>query len=197
MSDKIIRTLFMLFVFTGAFACSTLSPNSAPTPTDAEIEKEEQAVYSFFVGGQGGTTLILQETSTSVINDDPQTVMDNIKSGLTGISNETVKNFIARNAQPTQLSTDMNLGTKYTLITSEELSKITKQPNWGEILANTYPGSNGYLIISRVGFNNTLDQAVIYVGQVAGPMMGSGSYYLMEKQNGNWIIKQEVMVWIS
>jgi hypothetical protein len=123
--------------------------------------------------------------------------MDNIKSGLNGISNETVKSLIARNAQPSQLSPDMDLGAKYTLLSAEELSKISSQPNWGEVLANTYPGSNGYLIFSRVGFNKTLDQAVIYVGQVGGPMMGSGSYYLMEKQNGEWVIKQEVMVWIS
>jgi hypothetical protein len=28
-------------------------------------------------------------------------------------------------------------------------------------------------------------------------LMGSGSYYLMEKQNGEWILKDQVMVWIS
>jgi len=48
-----------------------------------------------------------------------------------------------------------------------------------------------------VGFNNSLDQAVIYVGNMAGPLIGSGFYYLMEKKNGEWVIKEQVMVWIS
>jgi len=31
----------------------------------------------------------------------------------------------------------------------------------------------------------------------AQPMMGSGFYYLMEKKNGEWLIKEQVMAWIS
>jgi hypothetical protein len=27
--------------------------------------------------------------------------------------------------------------------------------------------------------------------------MGSGYYYLMEKKNGQWLIKEQVMAWIS
>ena len=86
---------------------------------------------------------------------------------------------------------------EYTLLSQEELAKISSQPNWNEILAEKYPGSSGYLLFSRVGFNRTLDQAVIYVGQVAGPLMGSGSYYLLEKQNGEWKILKVIGIWIS
>ena len=85
----------------------------------------------------------------------------------------------------------------YVLLSADELAKISSQPNWGELLAKKYPNSHGYTIFSRVGFNKTLDQAVIYVGKVAGPMMGSGSYYLMEKKNGLWLLKEQINVWIS
>jgi len=48
-----------------------------------------------------------------------------------------------------------------------------------------------------VGFNKSLDQAILYVAQVAGPLMGSGSYYLLEKKDGEWILKVQANVWIS
>jgi hypothetical protein len=174
-------------------ACSLFT--STPKPSQADFEQEEQAVYAVFVGK--GPALILKDTSTSVSDEDPQKMINNLKDSLPGISRSTMDNYVERNAQPSQLSTDMQLGAEYTLLSSEELAKISSQPNWHEILREKFPGSNGYLIFSRVGFNNTLDQAVIYVGAVQGPLMGSGSYYLLEKQNGEWKIIKETMVWIS
>lgn len=195
MSDKLIKTVLALVLFISLFACSELS--AAPTPSAAEIEKEEQAVYSFFVSGASAPVLILEETSTNIGSDDPQETMDYVKSGLKGVSNETIENYLARNPQRTKLSTEMNLGVEYKLLSAGELEKISSQPNWGEVLSEAYPGSFGYTVFSRVGFNNTLDQALIYVGSVGGPMMGSGSYFLMEKQLGEWIMKEQIEVWIS
>jgi len=91
----------------------------------------------------------------------------------------------------------MKLDVDYILLSTEELSEITRQSNWGEVITQKYPGSYGYTMFSRVGFNNSLDQAIIYVGQMAAPLMGSGFYYLMEKKNGEWVIKEQVMAWIS
>jgi hypothetical protein len=116
---------------------------------------------------------------------------------LKDISNETLNSYLARNAQPSQLSPDMNLGMDYILLSADELAEISSQSNWGELLNEKYPNSHGYTVFSRVGFNNSLDQALIYVGNVAGPLMGAGFYYLMEKKNGEWIIREQVMVWIS
>jgi hypothetical protein len=189
---KLLPSLtLMLFVL----ACSLFTPR--PTPSVADIEKEEQAIYSFFVGANEGTVLILQETSTNISSTDPKDIRDNIMSGFKNISRETVNSYLERNAKPSQLSPDMDLGVEYALLTSEELSKITSQPNWHEILNEKYPGSGGYTIFSRVGFNNTLDQAVVYVGQVQGPLMGTGFYNLLEKQDGEWKLMDQIMVWIS
>ena len=195
MPTKLVNKLFIFVPVLFALACSTLTPK--PTPLAADVEKEEQAVYSFFVYDKGGPALILQDTFTSINETDPKQSIDFIKSGLKGISKSTIDSYLVRNAKPSQLSPDMNLGMDYVLLTADELAKISSQPNWGELLTEKYPGSNGYTIFSRVGFNNSLDQAVIYVGKVAGPMMGSGFYYLMEKKNGEWLLKEQANVWIS
>jgi hypothetical protein len=197
MSDKLFKTALCLVLFVSFFACLPLSP--VPTPGTAEIEKEEQAVYAVFVRESKTSALILQMTSTSTVEEDPKLLLDNIKSGLPGISNRTIDSYLERNAQPSQISPTMQLGVPYSILTEAELLEIGSQPNWHEILQERYPGidEEGYYIFSRVGFNNSLDQAVVYVGRVGGPLMGSGSYYLLEKQNGQWNIMEEVGVWIS
>ena len=189
---KIIPVALFTLSFT---ACSFLTP--AATPSAADIEKEEQAVYSFFVGGGERTVLILQDTSADISANDPQKSLDYIRSGLPNLSDEALDNFVQRNQQSGPLAPDMGLDVDYILLSTEELSEITRQSNWGEVITQKYPGSYGYTMFSRVGFNNTLDQAVIYVGSMAAPLMGSGFYYLMEKENGDWVIKEQVMAWIS
>ena len=185
-----------LALFTLSFtACSFLTP--AATPSAADIEKEEQAVYSLFVGGGERTVLLLQDTSADISANDPQKSLDYIRSGLPSLSDEALDNFVQRNQQSGPLAPDMELDVDYILLSTEELSEITRQSNWGEVITQKYPGSYGYTMFSRVGFNNTLDQAVIYVGSMAAPLMGSGFYYLMEKENGDWVIKEQVMAWIS
>ncbi len=193
---KLLKKAPIVFFALTFLACSLLTP-AAPMPNAAEIEKEEQAVYATFFKQSTGTVVILQNTSINMSNDNPQQTMDYIKSGLKGISNETINSYLARNRQPGQLSPNMHLGVDYVLLSEEELAKISSQSNWGDVLNEKYPNSHGYSMFSRVGFNNSLDQAVICMGQVAGPMMGSGYYYLMVKQNGQWIMKEQVMVWIS
>ena len=183
-------------LFTLSFAaCSFLTP--AAPPSAADIEKEEQAIYSFFVGGGERTVLILQDTSADISANDPQKSLDYIRSGLPSLSDEALDNFVQRNQQSGPLAPGMELDVDYILLSTEELSEITRQSNWGEVITQKYPGSYGYTMFSRVGFNNTLDQAVIYVGSMAAPLMGSGFYYLMEKENGDWVIKEQVMAWIS
>ena len=195
MSTRSLKTALILLLFPASLACSLFT--SAPTPSQAEIEKEEQAVYAVFVGRNKGPALILQDTSIGLSDDPPQQIIDNFKAGLPGISKEAIDSFVERNAQPSQLSPGMQLGVEYVLLSEDELAKISSQPNWHEVLREKYPGSEGYTIFSRVGFNRTLDQALLYAGEVAGPLMGAGHYYLLEKQNGEWTIKEQIMVWIS
>ncbi len=194
MFTQIFKYISFASLASTLLACSVFTPK--PTPSDADIEKEEQAIYSFFMP-VSGTALILQDTSTSISDDDPQQTIDYVKSSMKNVTNETLNNYLKRNKQSSQLSPDMQLGADYVLLSEDELRQITSQSNWGEVLNEKYPNSGGYLIFSRVGFNNTLDQALIYVGQVRGPLNGNGDYYLMEKQNGQWILKDQLAVWIS
>ncbi|MBI5298204.1 MAG: hypothetical protein HY869_22225 [Chloroflexi bacterium] len=196
MSHKSFRTILtaVLVLTLTQTACGLFTPQ--PKPSAADIEREEQAVYAFFVNDAMGPAVILQDTDTNINSDDPQETVDYVKSGLKSISNDTLDSYMDRNAQPGQLSPDMDLGAEYVLLSSDELSTIFNQSDGWDIFHQNYSVA-GYKVFSRVGFNRTLDQALIYVGQMVGPLMGAGYYYLLEKENGEWIMKEQIMVWIS
>jgi hypothetical protein len=196
MSTRLFKKALIVLFALAFTACSAIAP-AASTPSAEAIEKEEQAIYSFFLPRTGSPVLILEETSADISSDNADQSIDYIKSDLEGVSKQTLNSFLERNVQPTQLSTDMDLGVEYTLLSTDDLHRIASQPNWGKLLEEEYPGAHGYTIFSRVGFNNSLDQALIYVGSVGGPLMGSGSYFLMEKQNGEWTMKDQIEAWIS
>jgi hypothetical protein len=176
-------------------------PLQTPTPvvSQADLEKEEQAVYASFFKNTSETVVIQKDTSTGWLPSSEEELkqrMDYIASGLPNASNGTLDNYFQRNRQSTQLSPDMQLGIYYVLVSADEFSEVMDQPDGWEAFYKKYSPS-GYMQFSRVGFNNTLDQAIIYVGVIPGPMMGSGNYYLLEKKAGKWSIREQVLAWVS
>ncbi|MBI5962427.1 MAG: hypothetical protein HY863_03035 [Chloroflexi bacterium] len=194
MSTNLFKKTSIVLLALNFIACSLLTPDA--TPIAADIEKEEQSIYSFFISDTPGVAVILLDTSTNISSDDPQQTIDYINSGLPNASKETLDNYLERNRRSSQLSSDMQLGVDYILLSTDDLSTIMRRTNGWNAFYEKYSHS-GYTQFSRVGFNNSLDQAMVYVGQMAGPLMGNGFYYLMEKKDGQWVIKEQVMVWIS
>ena len=179
-------------------------PTSAPsepsmqTPSkSAEISDDEQAVYSVFFAENPDTTLLLQDAASDSSMTSSQKVMDFIKSGLPAVSDETINDYLMNNKQDSQLPAKMNVGVEYQLLSADEFAEISSQPDWGNLLKEKYPGSDGYMFFSRVGFNNALDQALIYVGRVYGPLAGDASYYLLEKKDARWMIVNQIVRVIS
>jgi len=195
MSFPFLKKALMAFLLVTMLACKALTPTSKPNAAD--IEREEQAVYSFFVNSADGPAVLLQDTATDISNDDPKQTLEYVKSGLPSVSKETLNNYLDRNKTPSQLSPDMQLSVEYVLLSAEEQQTIFNESNGWDTFYEKYPGSGGYTVLSRVGFNKTLDQALIYVANVGGPLMGAGYYYLLEKKDGEWHIIEQVMVWIS
>ena len=172
---------------------------STPMVSQDDIDKEEQAIYASFLKNNSETIVILGETYTRWLpssSNDLEQRMDYIASGLPSASKETLDDFLEHNRQPSQLSPDMQIGIHYVLLSTEELSTIMNQPNGWDTFHEKYSPS-GYMQLSRVGFNKTLDQAIVYVASVPGPMMGGGNYYLLEKKRSQWVIKEQVLAWVS
>jgi hypothetical protein len=60
-----------------------------------------------------------------------------------------------------------------------------------------YPDSSGYLSFSRVGFNADKTMAIFFRTMSCGILCASGDYYVLERVDGVWKVKDVFNCWMS
>lgn len=188
---------WMLFLIA---SCSSATP-SINTPATVQIDDEELAVYGFLLSEMythsGYVIMNTTATSETGVENTNQTV-EYVLQNLHGVDPTTVTSFKDRNASAHRLKADMAIGNPYTLLTQTSRNEIfsVNQSGW-DIFYSRFPDAPGITTFSKVGFNSTLDQALIYMGTNSNWQVGEGYYLLLQKANGGWTINQKVLVWES
>ena len=162
------------------------------TAQSGGIGSDEQAVYAVFFAENPGITVLRQATATDTSMPSAQDTADFVRAGLPTVSDETIDDYLKNNEQIDQLPADMNIGVAYHLLSPAEWAELSQQPDWGSVLKERYPGTDGFMFFSRVGFNAAHDQALLYVGKLYGPMAVEAGYYALEKQDGQWRIVGQI-----
>lgn len=110
---------------------------------------------------------------------------------------ETLKDFRTKNKNPSNLRNCISGKLNHTFIGHDELEKI-KDRSEVERLRSKYAASGGFISLSRVGFNEGKDQAIVYIERLYGGELGEGVYHvLVKKSNGTWERKVSVLGWIG
>ncbi|HEX7567874.1 MAG TPA: hypothetical protein VF355_04850 [Anaerolineaceae bacterium] len=190
-----------LFVFLAVvLAACTGTPAPVSTPAADQIDTEEQAVYAALLQKlySAPSYVIMDLTDTGPTAVGSASIRDYIEQNTHGLDQKTLDSFQARNDTPHPVRPDMNLGSAYVLLNQDQKSQIFSQNRDGwQVFYEQYPDAPGISALSRVGFNNTLDQALVYVGTMSHWLAGAGYYVVLKKVNGAWIVDQQVMTWIS
>jgi hypothetical protein len=200
MEPVMFRNLLILSLIIIISACS-VRPTPVPTPPVDQINVEEQAVYAFLLPkmyhNRGYVIMAATATSATGVDNTAQT-LDYVLQNMHGVASSTLDSFRARNDTSYPIRADMELGGPYTLLSQAAKNKIFSQNQSGwDIFYNRYPQAPGITTLSRVGFNTTLDQALVYIGTQSNWLAGSGYYLLLKKVDQAWSIDQQVMVWVS
>jgi hypothetical protein len=180
-------------------ACST--PTPAPTLPAADVDTEEIAVYAALFGAMypGQPLALMDQTATGPGGTgDTASTLEYALGQMTGVAPETAASFTVRNEAAHPLDPEMALGIQFVLLSESDLRDIfnVNQDGWA-MFYSRYPNTPGMTTVSRVGFNDTLDQALVYVGTQSHWLAGAGYIVLMKKVDGVWTIDQQVMTWIS
>jgi hypothetical protein len=112
------------------------------------------------------------------------------------LSQETIDDYVAKNAKSYQLTKSLDIKLKYTLIPKEKIEKIFDGLPSSEFYRQ-FPDSGGYIALSRAGLNTRADQALVYMHHICGGLCGSGHYLLLVKKNREWVVQQHFMSWVS
>ena len=195
-----VKKLFLITLILFSAAC-TATPTLLPTPATGQIDTEEQAVYTSLLTKMYTATefVIMDTTATDPggIENTSQTLAS-VLQNMHDVALGTVDSFKTRNEAAHPIRSDMNLGSPYILLSQDERNQIFDQNQSGwEIFYGRYPDAPGITTLSRVGFNASLDQALVYLGTQSNWLAGAVYYILLKKVNGVWNIDQQVMTWIS
>jgi len=195
MSRKLLSIFLLL-----ALASCTAKPTPIPTPSAGQIETEEQAVYAALLARYPASGYVIMDTTATDITgiENTSQTLDFVLQNMQAVAPETVDSFRVRNETASLLRNDMQLSVPYVLMSLADRQALfsINQDGW-TLFYNRYPDAPGIITFSRVGFNQALDQALCYVGFQSQLLSGAGYYFLLKKVNGNWVVDQQVMTWVS
>jgi hypothetical protein len=109
----------------------------------------------------------------------------------------TISNFHQANAEHPQLLPHFDLPLQYQLLSAGQIGSILKDVSSWIDYYKQYPGAQGYLALSRVGFSSDEKQALFYASNRCGGKCATGSYVVMEKSGSTWKVVKEVFMWMS
>jgi hypothetical protein len=196
-----VSSLSFVVAFIFLSACSGATATAIPTPSLDREKTEEQAVYAAALKSlYNATNYVIMDTSATNIggSEDTSRTLEFVLQNIHDVDSESVENFTTVNTPGSPIQTGMQIEAEYTLLSQYTLSQIFSQNQSGwEIFYNHYPHTPGMTTLSHAGFNSTYDQALVYIGTQSNWLAGAGYYLLMKKVEDNWMVDQQVMVWIS
>jgi hypothetical protein len=184
----------------------------AANVTEAEYEVFSAYISQSFVGVVGRDRLDRQISQIVIVNctesdqddmDDPDRVPPGgiekyLRTEAPSLQIVTISNFHRANEKQGKLASSFHLPLRYQLVSAEKIGSILKDsPNdWIEYYRQ-YPGAQGHMRLSRVGFSPDGKQALFYSSNWCGGHCASGSYVVMDKYRSEWKMVKEIYMWES
>ncbi len=171
------------------------------TPVPADPDAEEYAVYRAVIEAMylpGPKQVVIRERTSPDIGGDVGEALQRVAEKMARVQPATLESYRDRNGQRMPLADRFGLAVPVVLLGEQEMSAIFQGTGggWDEFYRR-FPGAQGTMELSRVGFNTDMTQALVYVGNQSHYLAGAGFYVLLARENGVWTIQESVMAWIS
>jgi hypothetical protein len=79
----------------------------------------------------------------------------------------------------------------------ELASRITGANDFWNALFGAYPSASALVELSRVAFNESMTEALVYCGYHVSPIGGEGSIIFLRRAESVWVAARWLQVWIS
>lgn len=197
MIRKILLLLFAILLT----SCQAGTPTPHPTPSGGQMDDEEQLVYAAVLNQLYAASMYVIMAATATEpggRTDPASSLERVQQEMRLVDPATTESFRLRNDAPHPIHSNMALGASYVLLNQADMALIfaPNRDGWQSFYTQ-YPEAPGIISLSRAGFNDQLDQALVYVGVMSHYLAGAGYLILLNKVDGVWKIDQQVMTWIS
>lgn len=113
------------------------------------------------------------------------------------VNKDSIKDFLEKLCTPGHLSRSFHTDLPKAFISGQSVvtfGDLIVRPTSFEQM---FPGANGVVSFSHVGFDSTLHDAIVDTSFVCGGLCGSGHMYILRKIRGHWQVVNKWMVWAS
>lgn len=211
---RALAWLFPLLLLT--FHSQSSTPSTAPqTAQDHERplvkDSDEYAVYSVILNAEQPSPKIKQFVINKLTMSEAETPCLGLIGGMTfsgakvpTVDPTTMSDYTEKRKKSGLLDKRFSLTMPYVLAADEELRALfvldkdgrAGDDSWAPFYQQ-YPGAAGIIVLSRVGFNEKKDQALVYVVQQTGMVGGVGRILVLSKSGDTWKIVKDVQMWLS
>ena len=195
----IVMLLFLISVFACA-SCARLRISEPPiTARASDVTDDIYAVYSAILNREYKDRFIFIADRTSPVYFG-QTFGDN---SISGLSDETINDYDERNKTDEPLQNAFSKDLHYALLSNDEQKQTLTKTGRENYLkkypeaVTEFPPSLGIITFSKIGFNGDRTQALVSVNDSCPALCGSGQFYFLRKQDGNWSIEGVKELWVS
>ncbi len=92
---------------------------------------------------------------------------------------------------------DIPTGDRSQLLSKADFDRLVKGRSGFAELRVEFPRAKQIVSFSHIGFNQSREEALVFVECVRGPLDGDGSLFVLRKMDGRWIVVKALTVWIS
>jgi hypothetical protein len=101
------------------------------------------------------------------------------------LQRQTIEKLREVGTQCVPFRASFQLPVAYKLVDAKEIEEIFKNGGWWTDSYKKYPGSQGFLVLSRIGFSANGNQALFYATNSCAGLCGTGTYVVMQRsENG-------------
>ena len=182
--------------------CGLLGPGAAPGKR-GNAEAEEYAAYDSLIRAkftvEGVDTMVVGAlTSTDPCDWEIARRTEQLQREMPELGESTLEDFRSKNRIQYLLHPRMfRTRVKIVMLSEEQAEEMFRRRNGWQAFYTRYPGARGILRLSRVGFNRSRSQALVYAAFSEDYLAGRGYYLLLTKTGGTWSVTRGMLAWIS
>lgn len=206
------KCFYFIFISFLIFSCKKIekepSPNILKTNNSDSIIRinENKKILSKIINSfdKAKKIAITEQSTIQGITQDEKK-LDSIKFShfsyrLKCLDEDTFNDFILKNKFSIKIKDDFYTQKNIVILKEQEIKETFKDfiyIGWKNFYKKFGEETQGLLTLSRIGYNDKKNRAMIYYSNQSNSTNGTGYIMILEKINSKWKICSSTMVWIS
>ena len=195
---KITLPLFgPILVIAGAFV--TADAQNKFLRQDKEDIQIYNAALEHGIPSQSKKILILEDSLIDSFSNNDENLAENL-SKETGVSPKCFKEWSLRNKESTSVKFKISSELDISFLSAYDIDTLfagdTAKKNW-EQFYSLYEDYDGFIAISRIGYNDTRNEAVLLMEHHCGASCGTGKFISLKKSINKWDVQSTLTMWLA